>query len=105
MSTTSIKNKNSKNKEIQSFIKAEYTDVERTNIACAIKNISEDTVCEEMSKLIQIGENACNMSPRSRIGNNIVDFFTFSERLKTIGKYNINFYDFIVNLDTSFLYY
>jgi 16S rRNA G966 N2-methylase RsmD len=97
--TTINKSNNSKSEEIQTFLKAKYSEVERKTIANAIKNISEETICEEMNKLIQIGENAQNMSPRSRIGNNIVDFFTFSERLKTRGKYNINFYDFIVNID------
>lgn len=81
------------------FIKAQYTDEERTNISRKIKNISEEMIHTEMNKLIEIGENASNMSPRSRIGNNIVDYFTFSERLKTRGKYNISFYDFIVNID------
>jgi 16S rRNA G966 N2-methylase RsmD len=52
-----------------------------------------------MDKLIEIGENAYKMSPRSRIGNNIVDYFTFVERLNTKGKYNANFYDFVANLD------
>ena len=31
---------------------------------------------------------------KERVGNNIVDFFTFKERLETRGKYNIHFYDF-----------
>ena len=81
------------------FLKATFTYEERKDIATKIKNISEDIICYEMDKLIQIGENAQNMSPRIRIGNNIVDYFTFSDRLKTKGKYNINFYDFIVNID------
>jgi len=86
-------------KEQHTFIKANYTNEERKCIAMKIKNISEDNIHAEMDKLIQIGENAHTMSPRSLIGNNIVDYFTFSERLKTKGKYNINFYDFIVNID------
>jgi 16S rRNA G966 N2-methylase RsmD len=36
---------------------------------------------------------------RCRIGNNIVDFFTFKERLETRGKYNIHFYDFVKNIE------
>ena len=87
-----------KNVETQTYLKAKYTEVERKTIANSIKNISKETICEEMNKLIKIGKNAQNMSPRCRVGNNIVDFFTFSERLKTRGKYNINFYDFIVNI-------
>jgi 16S rRNA G966 N2-methylase RsmD len=36
---------------------------------------------------------------KERIGNNIVDFFTFKERLETRGKYNIHFYDFVKNIE------
>lgn len=36
---------------------------------------------------------------KERVGNNIVDFFTFQERLETRGKYNIHFYDFVKNID------
>jgi tRNA1(Val) A37 N6-methylase TrmN6 len=82
------------------FIKDPYTNEERKEIAKKIKNISEDNIQQEMNKLIQIGKTASTMSPRSRVGNNIVDYFTFAERLKTRGKYNINFYEFIVNIDT-----
>ena len=81
------------------FCKASFTDEERKYIATQIKDISEETICLEMDKLIQIGENAQHMSPRSRVGNNVVDYFTFAERLKTKGKYNIHFYDFIANIE------
>ena len=49
-----------------------------------------------------------------RIGNNVVDFFTFQERLETRGKYDISFYDFVKNIEefkkkkfiqTMFTYY
>jgi 16S rRNA G966 N2-methylase RsmD len=53
-----------------------------------------------MQQLIDIGKNACNLSPRSRIGNNIVDYFTFVQRLETKGKYNTSFYEFVENFDT-----
>jgi tRNA1(Val) A37 N6-methylase TrmN6 len=81
------------------MIKEQYTNKEKTQIAKQIKNISLEDVEDEMKKLIQIGGNASTMSPRSRIGNNVVDYFTFSQRLSTRGKYNINFYEFIVNID------
>ena len=92
-------NNNSKETKSEQFIRANYTDEERINIAKSIKNITEDDIHDEMNKLIHIGENAANMSPRCRIGNNIVDYFTFSERLKTRGKYNVNFYDFLFNIE------
>jgi 16S rRNA G966 N2-methylase RsmD len=52
-----------------------------------------------MDELIAIGQNAVNLGPRSRIGNNIVDYFTFIQRLETKGKYNANFFDFVKNID------
>lgn len=36
---------------------------------------------------------------RCRIGNNIVDFFTFQERLETRGKYGVTFYEFVKNIE------
>lgn len=68
-------------------------------ISNKIKNISIDDVDNEMKQLINIGKNACNMSPRSRVGNNIVDFFTFTQRLETKGKYDTNFFEFVNNIE------
>jgi len=39
------------------------------------------------------------VTDRSRIGNDVVDFFTFEERLRTRSKYNIHFYDFVRRID------
>ena len=68
-------------------------------IANQIKNITMGDVEEEMNKLIQIGENANTMSSRSRVGNNVVDYFTFRQRLETKGKYDVSFYEFIERID------
>jgi 16S rRNA G966 N2-methylase RsmD len=68
-------------------------------IANQIKNITISDVEEEMNKLIQIGKNAHAMSSRSRTGNNVVDYFTFRERLETKGKYDISFYEFIERIN------
>ena len=72
---------------------------EKIYISKQIKNISIVVVEREMDKLIEIGTNANLMSSRSRIGNNIVDYFTFTQRLETKGKYNINFYEFVENIE------
>ena len=61
--------------------------------------ITIDQVIKEFDKLKIIGPTASSMSPRCRIGNNIVDYFTFTERLNTKGKYDINFFEFISNID------
>jgi len=68
-------------------------------IANKIKNISIDDVEKEMKQLINIGKNAGELSSRSRIGNNIVDFFTFPQRLETKGKYDVNFFEFVDNIE------
>lgn len=69
-------------------------------ISKQIKNITLKEVEREMEKLIEIGKTDCSdISSRSRIGNNIVDYFTFTQRLETKGKYNTNFYEFIENIE------
>jgi 16S rRNA G966 N2-methylase RsmD len=64
-----------------------------------IKNITMEDVEKEMDKLIEIGKNADTMSSRCRTGNNVVDFFTFKNRLETKGKYDVTFYEFIERID------
>jgi len=77
-----------------------YTKEEKINIAKKIKDIKMEDVEEDMNKLIKIGEKADMISERSKIGNNVVDYFTFVQRLETKGKYDVNYFDFLVNLDT-----
>lgn len=91
------------NKSNESNVSNIYTENfsldEKDEISKQIKNISIDIVEKEMNELIKIGNNADKMSSRSRVGNNIVDHFTFTQRLHTKGKYNINYYEFINNID------
>jgi predicted RNA methylase len=75
------------------------TDDLKTQIANKIKDITVADLEEDMGKLIQIGKDAYTMSSRSRIGNNVVDYFTFLQRLETKGKYDINFFEFIQNIE------
>jgi hypothetical protein len=77
-----------------------YTKEEKSEISKKIKNISFQLIEEEMNKLIKIGTNANMISERSKIGNNVVDHFTFIHRLETKGKYHVNFFEFLANLDT-----
>jgi 16S rRNA G966 N2-methylase RsmD len=62
----------------------------------ALKNIVDNA-------LLSANTNDNNANGRiefkERVGNNIVDFFTFQERLETRGKYNITFYDFVKNIE------
>lgn len=81
------------------MINESYTKEEKITIAKYIKNISLIGLDEDMNKLIKIGDKASMISERSNIGNNVVDYFTFVERLETKGKYDVNYFEFIVNLD------
>jgi len=74
-------------------------NLEKSFVADKIKNISFETVEREMNELIKIGKDADTIGPRSRIGNNIVDYYTFVQRLETKGKYGINFFEFIKNIE------
>jgi len=72
---------------------------EKKIISNKIKNITIEEVEKEMNQLIEIGKEAHTIGPRSRIGNNVVDYFTFLQRLETKGKYDTNFFDFLENIE------
>jgi len=76
-----------------------FSKEEKINIAKNIKNISDEELDNDMEKLIKIGSSANTISERSRIGNNVVDYFTFVQRLETKGKYDTNYFEFISNID------
>jgi hypothetical protein len=82
------------------MLEEKYTKEEKISIAKKIKDINMENVEEDMNKLIKIGSNANMISERSKIGNNVVDYFTFVQRLETKGKYDVNFFEFLVNLET-----
>jgi len=82
------------------MLEEKYTKEEKISIAKKIKDISIENVEENMNKLIKIGANANMISERSKIGNDVVDYFTFVARLETKGKYDVNYFEFLVNLDT-----
>jgi 16S rRNA G966 N2-methylase RsmD len=78
------------------------SDIDKKTISRQIKKINLELVDKEMSLLMKYRENHCNkinISSRCRTGNNIVDYFTFLQRLETRGKYNANFFDFLSNID------
>lgn len=76
-----------------------FSTEQKNIISKSIKNITIDNVNKEMDELIKIGNNANNISSRVRTGNNIVDYFTFTQRLHTKGKYNVNYFEFIANIE------
>jgi predicted RNA methylase len=74
-------------------------NLDKKFISNQIKDISMKNVEREMNELVKIGKDAYTIGPRSRTGNNIVDYFTFVERLNTKGKYDINFFEFIERIE------
>lgn len=81
------------------MIKESFTEGEKIEIANKIKAINLTNVEKEFKELQKIGINASNMSERCRIGNSVVDYFTFTQRLNTRGKYNVNYFEFITNIE------
>jgi hypothetical protein len=77
-----------------------FTKDEKREIAKKIKDIRMPTVEEDMNKLIKIAKDAHMISERSKIGNDVVDYFTFIQRLETKGKYDVNYFEFLANLHT-----
>jgi len=79
--------------------KETFTKEQKREISKKIKDIKIQDVEEEMNKLIKIGKEAHMISGRSKIGNNVVDYFTFLQRLETKGKYDGNYFEFLENLE------
>ena len=64
-------------------------------LADRIQTISLQTIQDEYTKLRQLpSSKLLRMSGRTRLGNKIVDAFTFVERLHTKGHQNISFFEF-----------
>jgi len=82
------------------MIEETFTKEEKREIAKKIKDIEMEEVEEDMNKLIKIGKQANMISERSKIGNNVVDYFTFIQRLETKGKYDVNYFEFLANMDS-----
>lgn len=79
--------------------KESFSVDEKIEISKMIKNITIEDIKDDFKSLKSIGVNASTISGRCRIGNNVVDYFTFKERLETKGKYNASFFDFISNIE------
>ena len=69
----------------------------KMDICKKIKPITTNDIKTEFLLLKEYVGKEC--SDRCRIGNNIVDYFTFYERLHTKGKYNVDFYEFVDRIE------
>lgn len=64
-------------------------------VAQKIKPITLEDAKRDFYELKQFALAGRTVTDRCRIGNNVVDFFTYEERLHTKGKYNVSYYEFI----------
>ena len=69
-------------------------------VAHIIKPISHADAVQDYTKLCGQYSSIESVSNRCRIGNNVVDRFTFKQRLQTRGKYNASFIDFLKQYET-----
>ena len=72
--------------------------MDNSEISKQIKSINEIDIIREFDRL----KSNTNLKPNTNIGNKIVDYFTFEERLNTIGKQKINFYTFVKDFPIHF---
>jgi hypothetical protein len=80
-----------KSKKVGQYVKNNYTLKQKRNIAKKIIDLREKDVENDFINLKEIG---CEKKKAlSQTGNDIVNYFTFVERLNTIGNKNLNFYD------------
>jgi len=73
------------------------TDTQKHKVANDIRSYTVEEITRDFENLRAVGKNAAKMSPETRIGNKTVDFFSFYERLNTIGSEGISFFDFYAN--------
>jgi hypothetical protein len=66
---------------------------QKDKIAKKIKNITEEEAVNDFEHLKRIDLKA--VTNETRIGNKFVDFFTFRQRLETIGVKGFSYFDFI----------
>jgi 16S rRNA G966 N2-methylase RsmD len=64
-------------------------------VAGQIKPITLEEAKKDFQELKQFSLAGRTVTDRCRVGNNVVDFFTFEQRLHTKGKYNVSYYEFI----------
>jgi hypothetical protein len=76
-----------------------YSQEEKNKISLLVRKIDMENVEKDYNKLIEIGKDAEKYSFKE-IGNKIIDYYTFTQRLETKGKYNCNYFDFLQNLET-----
>ena len=67
-----------------------------------IRNYSPEEIAEDYNRLVAIGCEAKNKSVYVNTGNKVVDHFTFVERLNTLGRNKMTFFEFWENREHFF---
>jgi hypothetical protein len=70
-----------------------FTLAEKNAISKKLKNISEEEAIKDYEHLTQI--DLKHVSNETRTGNKFVDYFTFPQRLETVSKKGMNYFDFL----------
>ena len=73
--------------------RAGFTPPQKKAIAKKLKNISEEEAIKDYEHLKQM--DLKKVSNETRIGNKFVDYFTFLQRLETVGIKGFNYFDFL----------
>ena len=89
------KNHNLDIPRIQNTRSLSITDKE--TLSRKIRHFSEEDILRDYNRLVEIGCKAKSQSHKVLTGNHVVDAFTFTERLNTVGKKGVSFYDLWAN--------
>jgi hypothetical protein len=73
-------------------------DSEKRRLAKQIRDYSSQELEKDYQKLCDIGCDASNQSVYVTTGNKVVDQYTFEERLNTISRNRLSFYEFWENI-------
>jgi hypothetical protein len=75
--------------------KTRFTLAEKKAIAKKIKNITEEEAIKDYEHMK--GLDLKKITNETRIGNKFVDYFTFLQRLETVSKKGMNYFDFLLD--------
>ena len=81
-------------RETRRKIRNSMTPEQKEDLSKEIREYSEEDILRDYKRLVEIGCNAKRQSNKMLVGNRVVDAFTFTERLNTIGSKCVSFYDF-----------
>ena len=76
------------------------TNAAKHALALQIREYSPEQIDQDFARLRSIGCRAKHQSSRIHVGNRVVDWATFAERLNTVGSKGVSFYDFWQNRES-----